>query len=88
MTPKLLPGAIADLERGREFYDLQEPGIGGYFVQRAFADIESLRLYGGDPQKEIRFPLCFSQSIPLGDLLSNGRWSSGCLPNIGLPIQP
>jgi hypothetical protein len=33
MTPKILPDAVADLKRGREFYDLQEPGIGDYFVQ-------------------------------------------------------
>jgi len=60
VTPKLLPGAIADLERGREFYDFQEAGIGDYFVQRAFADIESLRLLRRDSRNEIRLPLCFS----------------------------
>lgn len=55
MTPKILPSAVADLERGREFYDLREPGIGDYFVQRAFAEIESLRLYGGIHGKRFGF---------------------------------
>lgn len=55
MTPKILPSAVDDLERGREFYDLREPGIGDYFVQRAFAEIESLRLYGGIHGKRFGF---------------------------------
>jgi len=55
MTPKILPAAVADLEWGREFYDNREPGIGDYFVQRAFADIESLRLYGGIHRKRFGF---------------------------------
>jgi hypothetical protein len=42
MIPKILPAAVADLEWGREFYDNREPGIGDYFLQRAFAEIGGL----------------------------------------------
>ncbi len=55
MIPKILPSAIADLEWGREFYDRQEAGIGDCFVQRALAEIESLRLYGGVHGKRFGF---------------------------------
>ena len=64
MTPKLLPGALADLERGREFYDLQEPGIGDYFIQKALADIESLRLYGGIHGKKFGFHFVLVNRFP------------------------
>lgn len=47
MTPKILPSGIADLENARDFYDAQELGVGTYFLECAFSEIESLRLYAG-----------------------------------------
>ncbi|MEN8725510.1 MAG: hypothetical protein ABF325_08050 [Lentimonas sp.] len=75
MTPKALPGAIADLERGREFYDLQESGVGDYFVQRAFADIESLRLYGGIHRIKFGFHFVLVHRFPWR---STTRWKLDC----------
>jgi hypothetical protein len=44
---EILPSAIEDLERGRGFYDKQGEGLGQYFLDSLFSDIDSLALYGG-----------------------------------------
>lgn len=36
-----------DLQRGKQFYDSNQQGIGDYFFDSVVADIESLRLYAG-----------------------------------------
>lgn len=38
----VLEEAAGDIERGRDFYDRQEDGIGGYFVDSIVAEIEGL----------------------------------------------
>ncbi|HMO51653.1 MAG TPA: type II toxin-antitoxin system RelE/ParE family toxin [Kiritimatiellia bacterium] len=43
----ILRSAIADLARGRDFYDQQGEGLGDYFEESLTADIDSLRLYAG-----------------------------------------
>jgi len=44
---KILPSALADLDRGRIFYARQSKGIGDYFLDSLFSDIDSLELYAG-----------------------------------------
>lgn len=47
MKVQILPSAIEDLERGRNFYDKQGEGLGQYFLNSPFSDIDSLTLYAG-----------------------------------------
>jgi len=47
MNLRILPSAILDLERGREFYARQDEGLGAYFLDSLFSDIDSLVLYAG-----------------------------------------
>ena len=47
MTIRILPSAIEDLEQGRNFYEEQGEGLGHYFQNSLFSDIDSLALYGG-----------------------------------------
>jgi hypothetical protein len=47
MHLKILDQAEADLIEGFHFYETQQAGIGSYFLANLYADIESLRLYGG-----------------------------------------
>lgn len=47
MKVQVLRSAIEDLASGRKFYDRQEEGIGDYFFDSLFAEIDSLALYGG-----------------------------------------
>ncbi len=45
MNIKILPFANDDLLNGYYFYEQQEKGIGSYFLDSLFSDIDSLLLY-------------------------------------------
>ena len=47
MRIKLLSSAFDDLDAGRRFYDRQGEGLGAYFLDSLFSDIDSLALYAG-----------------------------------------
>ena len=47
MKLRVLTSALNDLADGREFYDCQGEGLGDYFFDSVFSDIDSLALYGG-----------------------------------------
>ena len=51
----VLEEAAEDIERGREFYDLQEIGVGDYFEDTILSDIESLGLFHGIHAKHFGF---------------------------------
>lgn len=43
----ILEAACKDLEEGYQFYEAQEPGIGNYFIDSLFSDIDSLKEHAG-----------------------------------------
>jgi len=43
----LLAEARDDLAQGRSFYDVQQAGVGDYFVESVLGDISTLRLHAG-----------------------------------------
>jgi len=43
--------AERDLFDGHRFYDLQDAGLGDYFLDSLFSDIDSLRLFAGIHRK-------------------------------------
>ena len=47
MNIQIRPSALEDLATGRHFYDTQELGVGDYFFDSVFSDIDSLTLYAG-----------------------------------------
>jgi len=47
MKIKILESAKEDLREGFHFYESQKKGVGSYFLESLFSDIESLMLYGG-----------------------------------------
>jgi len=47
MKVRILTSAFNDIADGRAFYDLQGEGLGDYFFDSVFSDIDSLALYGG-----------------------------------------
>jgi len=44
---QILTEATVDLADGYRFYEQQEVGLGEYFLDSLWSDIQSLRLYGG-----------------------------------------
>jgi plasmid stabilization system protein ParE len=61
---KILPSALADLDRGREFYSKQEEVLADYFLDSLFSDIDSLVLYAGVHKKVFEFHRLLSRRFP------------------------
>ncbi len=64
MKIQILDSAVDDLRRGRIFYDQQERGVGDYFQDCLFSDIESLILYGGIHRKVLGYHRLLSKRFP------------------------
>ena len=47
MKVRILRPALEDLAKGREFYERQQEGVGGYYLDSLFSEIDSLVLYAG-----------------------------------------
>lgn len=47
MRVRILQSASEDLIEGRRFYERQAEGLGEYFLDSLFSDIDSLQLYAG-----------------------------------------
>jgi len=47
MKIKILDSAEKDLEAGYLFYESRNPGLGAYFLDSLYADIDSLAYFGG-----------------------------------------
>lgn len=64
MKIRILSSAIGDLRSGRGFYEQQEPGVGDYFEDCLFSDIESLTLYGGIHRMVFGYHRLLSKRFP------------------------
>lgn len=47
MRIKILSAAENDIEEGYSFYESQDPGLGSYFLDSLYSDIDSLAFFGG-----------------------------------------
>ena len=47
MTISIQPSALADLKSGYRSYERSERGLGSYFLDSLYSDIDSLELYAG-----------------------------------------
>ncbi len=64
MKIKILSSAIEDLFSGRLFYEKQEEGLGEYFFDSLFSDIDSLVLYAGIHAKFYGYHRMLSKRFP------------------------
>ena len=64
MKLQIRPTAMGDLVNGRRFYDSHELGVGDYFFDSVFADIDSLKLYAGIHPKVFGFHRMLTQRFP------------------------
>ena len=47
MSIRILDAASCDLIEGYHFYEKQDTGLGEYFIDSLFSDIDSLQIYAG-----------------------------------------
>jgi plasmid stabilization system protein ParE len=64
MRVRILTSALNDLANGREFYEKQAQGVGTYFIDSLFSDIDSLALYGGIHAKAFGFHRLLARRFP------------------------
>jgi len=64
MRIKILSSAVEDLHAGRLFYENQGEGLGAYFFDSLFSDIDSLVLYAGIHQKVLGYHRLLSKRFP------------------------
>jgi len=64
MRIKILSSAMDDLYEARLFYEKQVEGLGDYFFDSIFSDIDSLVLYGGIHGKVYGYHRLLSKRFP------------------------
>lgn len=64
MKIQILPSALNDLENAQLFYNRQDPGLGEYFINSLFSDIDSLVLYAGIHQQYFGFYRLLAKRFP------------------------
>ncbi len=64
MSIAISDGARQDLIAGFHFYEKQEPGLGSYFLDGLFSDIDSLQLYAGIHPVVFSQYRCLSKRFP------------------------
>jgi len=63
---EILDEAEADLIEGFHFYEHQESGLGWYFLDSLFSDIDSLLLYAGIHNVVFGYYRCLAKRFPFG----------------------
>lgn len=91
MRIRISRAASEDLLNGHEFYERQQQGIGGYFLDSLYADIDAFLLYGGMHPKLIgRLHRAMVKRIPFAIYydLKNDLVTVVAVLDSGLPAEP
>lgn len=64
MKVKILSSAVEDIHAGRLFYEKQGEGVGTYFFDSLFSDIDSLALFAGIHPKVNGYHRMLSKRFP------------------------
>jgi plasmid stabilization system protein ParE len=64
MKVRLLRSAFDDLAAGRDFYDRQQEGVGDYFFDSLFSEIDSLALHAGIRRTVFGFQRLLAKRFP------------------------
>jgi hypothetical protein len=64
MKIEILSVAIQDIDAGQQFYEQQQEGLGTYFQDALFSDIDALLLYAGFHQQFFGYYRARSKRFP------------------------
>ena len=64
MKIEILDETQEDLIQGFHFYESREPGLGSYFIDCLFSDIDTLLVYAGIHQVVYDYHRCLSKRFP------------------------
>lgn len=61
---RILSLAIEDLEQGRATYESQQQGIGDYFLDSLFSDVDALLIHAGVHEQHFGYYRALSKNFP------------------------
>jgi hypothetical protein len=64
MKIEILSVAMSDIQFGQAFYEEQQEGLGAYFLDSLFSDIDALLLYAGIHQQFFGYYRALSKRFP------------------------
>lgn len=64
MKIEILSIAMGDIQSGQGFYERQQEGLGAYFLDSLFSDIDALLLYAGMHQQFFGYYRALSKRFP------------------------
>lgn len=64
MKIEILSIAMSDIQFGQGFYEKQQEGLGAYFLDSLFSDIDALLLYAGIHQQFFGYYRALSKRFP------------------------
>ena len=64
MKIEILSIALVDIQSGQHFYEQQQEGLGAYFLDSLFSDIDALLLYAGIHQQFFGYYRALSKRFP------------------------
>ena len=64
MKIEILSIAMSDIQLGQHFYEQQQAGLGSYFLDTLFSDIDALLLYAGIHQQFFGYYRALSKRFP------------------------
>ncbi len=64
MKIEILSIAMSDIQFGQRFYEQQQEGLGAYFLDSLFSDIDALLLYAGIHQQFFGYYRALSKRFP------------------------
>ncbi len=64
MKIEVLSIALVDIQSGQNFYEQQQEGLGAYFLDSLFSDIDALLLYAGIHQQFFGYYRALSKRFP------------------------
>jgi plasmid stabilization system protein ParE len=64
MKIEILSVAMSDIQFGQRFYEAQQEGLGAYFLDSIFSDIDALLLYAGIHQQIFGYFRALSKRFP------------------------
>ena len=64
MRLRILPAALTDLARGKMFYARLDQGLGDYFLNSVFGDIDSLEHHAGSHRKVFGYHRLLARRFP------------------------
>ena len=64
MRVRILDSPLEDLDLGRKFYGDQGEGLGAYFLDSLFSEIDSLVLFGGVHRRVFGYHRLISRRFP------------------------